>query len=105
MRRIRKDELKQATRQMVEIFFNTPDISIITKGLDQEKAKKAIYENFYWDMVYYYKYGNVFTYDDEFSGIVFLIDGKKFSFIKMAILSLKSGKKTKKILNKEEFFK
>ncbi len=102
MRKIKENELDQATKQMLEIFFDTLDISIATKGIDPEKAKKVIYENLYWDMVYYYKYGDVFTYDDDFSGIVFLIDGKKFSFIKQAILSLKAGKKIKSVLNKEE---
>lgn len=102
MRKIRENELEQATKQMLEIFFDTLDISIATKGIDTEKAKKIIYENLYWDMVYYYKYGDVFTYDDDFSGFVFLINGKRHSFIKLVIISLKAGKKINSILNKKE---
>ncbi len=102
MRRIRTDELEQATQKMLEMFIDTLDISIVTKGINPEKARIVIYENLYWDMVYYHKYGDVFTYDDDFSGIVFLIDGKKFSFMKMAMISSKAGKKIKSVLSKEE---
>lgn len=102
MRKIREEEFEQATNQMSKIFFETPDILNVIKGIDIEKAKKVIYENLYWDMVYYHKYGDVFTYDDDFSGIVFLIDGKNFSFLRMAMTSLKASKKIKSILDKEE---
>ena len=102
MRKIKENELEQAAQKMLEIFFDTLDISITIKGIDTEKAKKVIYESLYWDMVYYSKYGDVFTYDDDFSGIIFLIDGKHHSFFKQAIISLKAGKKTRAVLNKEE---
>ena len=102
MRRIIENEFDLATKQMLEIFFDTLDISIATKGIDAEKSKKVIYENLYWDMVYYHKYGEVFTYDDDFGGIVFLIDGKKSSFFKQAIISSKASKTIKSVLTKDE---
>ena len=102
MRKIKENEFGLATKQMLEIFFDTLDISIAIKGIDTEKSKKVIYENLYWDIVYYYKYGEVFTYDDDFGGIVFLIDGRKSSFIKQAIISLKASKTIRSVLTKEE---
>lgn len=102
MRRIKKEELDQVARSMVEIFFDELEISTVTKGIDPDKAKEIMYENLYCDMEYFYRYGDVFVSDDDISGIVTLIDGKKFSIIKKTILSLKSSRKIAKIATKEE---
>lgn len=102
MRKIKQNELDQTADQMLEIFFGEVEISTVTKGINIDTAKKIMRENLYRDMEYFYKYGDVFIYDEDMSGIVTLIDGKKFSLFKKTILSLKANKIITKAATKEE---
>lgn len=105
MRKAKKNDLEQVAKSMLEIFQNELDITTVSEGIDPVKAKAIIYEDMYCDAEYYYRYGDIFVWDDDFSGIVMLIEGKKFSILKKTILSLKSGKKITKIATKEELKK
>jgi ribosomal protein S18 acetylase RimI-like enzyme len=102
MRKINENEFEQVSRQMLEIFFDEIDIQIAVKGVNTDTAKKVIYQNLYDDVEYFYKYGEVYTYDDEFSGLVFIIKGKKYSMFKKILQSLKSNKILLQIASKEE---
>ena len=102
MRRMKENELEQIADQMLDIFFDTVDVSNVTEGIKPDTAKKIIHENLYRDMEYFYKYGDVFITDEDMSGIAALIDGKKFSFFKKTMLSLKSNKIITKAATKEE---
>lgn len=102
MRRMQEHELEQVSNHMLEIFFEEIDISTAVKGINQNTARTVIYENLYSDTEYFYKYGDVFIYDDDISGIVVFINGKKFSNFKKTLLSLKSNKKILEAANKEE---
>ncbi len=102
MRKIEENELEKVTKQILEIFFDEITIATTVKGINSNTAREIMYENLYRDMEYFYKYGNIFVYDDDFSGIVTLIDGKQFSIIKKTLLSLKSNKKILSIASKEE---
>ena len=102
MRKITRNELEQIADQMLAIFFEEVDVSIVTQGINTNTAKIIIRENLYRDMEYFHKYGDVFTTGEDMSGIVTLIDGKKFSLFKKTILSLKSNKIITKAATKEE---
>ena len=102
MRKITQSELDQVADQMLAIFWGEVDVSMVTQGIHADTAKIIIRENLYRDMEYFYKYGDVFVTDDAMSGIVTLIDGKKFSILKKTILSLKSNKIITKAATKEE---
>ena len=102
MRKITQNELEQIADQMLSIFFDEVDVSMVTQGIETDTAKIIIRENLYRDMEYFYRYGHVFVADDDMSGIVAFIDGKKFSFWKKTMLSLKSNKIITKATTKEE---
>ena len=102
MRKMKENELDRVADQMLDIFFDEVDVSAVTIGINPDTAKKIIRENLYRDMEYFHKYGDVFITDEDMSGIVALIDGKKFSFIKKTILSLKSNKIITKAATKKE---
>jgi len=102
MKKITQNDLEQVADQMLAIFFGEVDVSMVTQGINDTTAKTIIRENLYRDMEYFYRYGDVFFTDDEMSGIVALIDGKKFSSFKKTILSLKSNKIITNAATKEE---
>ena len=102
MRKIKEAELGQIADQMVNIFFDEVDVSNVTAGINPDTAKKIIRENMYRDMEYFYTYGDVFITDDDMSGVVALIDGKKFSLLKKTLFSLKSNKVITKAATKDE---
>ena len=102
MIKMKENELEQIADQMLDIFFDEVDVSNVTAGINPDTSKKIIRENLRSDMEYFYKYGDVFVTDEEMSGIVALIDGKKFSLFKKTILSLKSNKIITKAATKEE---
>ena len=102
MRRITQNELEQVADQMLAIFFDEVDVSMVTEGINAGTAKIIIRENLYRDMEYFLRYGDVFVTDEDMSGIVALIDGKKFSSFKKMIQSLKSNKIITKAATKEE---
>ena len=102
MRRMKENELERIADQMVDIFFDEVDVSNVTAGINPDTSKKIIRENLYRDMEYFYTYGDVFVTGDDMSGIVALIDGKKFSLFKKTLLSLKSNKIISKAATKDE---
>ena len=102
MRKMKEDELGKIADQMLEIFFDEVDVSNVTAGIKPDTAKKIIRENLYRDMEYFSKYSEVFITDDDMSGIVALIDGKKFSLLKKTLLSLKSNKTIANAATKDE---
>ena len=102
MRRITQNELGKAADQMLAIFFGEIDVAMVTQGIATDTAKIVIRENLYRDMEYFFKYGDVFVTDDDMSGIITLIDGKKFSIFRKTVLSLKSNKIITKAATKEE---
>jgi len=102
MRKMNENELDQIADQMLDIFFDEVDVSIVTAGIPPDVAKKIIRENLYRDMEYFHRYGDVFVTGDDMGGIVALIDGKRFSFFRKTILSLKSNKIITKAATKEE---
>ena len=102
MRKVTRDELDQVADRMLEIFFDEIDVSMVIRGIGTDTAKAIIRENLYRDMEYFLKYGDVFISDDDMSGIVALIDGKRFSIFKKTMMSLKSNKVISQAATKEE---
>ena len=101
MRRMKEDELEQIADKMVDIFFDEVDVSNVTAGIDPDTARKIIRAYMHGDMKYFCTKGDVFVTDD-LSGIVALIDGRKFSPLKKALMSLKSNKIITKVATKDE---
>ena len=102
MRKITHNELDQVADQMLAIFFDEVDVAMVTQGVNADTAKIIIRENLYRDMEYFFTYGDVFVTDDAMSGIVTLIDGKRFSIVKKTIRTMKSNKIITKAATKEE---
>jgi len=102
MRRITQDEIEKVADQMLAIFFDEVDISMVTQGINADTAKAIIRENLFGDTEYFFRYGDVFVTDDDMNGIVALIDGRKFSVFKKTMQSLKSNKIITKVATKEE---
>ena len=101
MRKITQDEIEKVADQMLAIFFDEVDVSMVIQGINTDTAKVIIRENLYGDTEYFFRYGHVFVTDDM-NGIVALIDGKKFSAFKKTMQSLKSSKIITKVATKEE---
>lgn len=105
MRKLKAHELDQAADQMLEIFFGELDMELVTAGIASDGARIIMRENLYGDMEYFLKYGDIFISDEEMSGILVLIDGKKFSLLKKVLMSFKSNKLLSKAVTKEELKK
>ena len=50
MRKIIQNELEQIADQMLAIFFEEVDVSMVTQGIDADTAKTIIRENLYRDI-------------------------------------------------------
>ena len=102
MRRIKKEELGTLTSFMIEQFFEKEYMQTMMRGIETERAKQLAMEIYFYIFEYFYKYGDIFVYDDNITGAIVGIDSKKRSLLKMLPLGLKINKKCREYLSKEE---
>lgn len=70
-------------------------------GIDQEIAKNMAEKLLYYDMAYFFKYGDVFIYDNSITSVIIGMQNKKMSLLKRIPFALKSNVILRK-LSKEE---
>lgn len=101
MRRIEKEELKQLSKFMVEQFWEQEQMQKMFNGIQQEKAKAIAVNLGYFDIEYFFKYGDIFIYDNDITGAIVGIEYKKLSLIKELPYVFK-GSKVLRQLSKED---
>jgi len=67
MRRIQKEELEKLSIFLVEQYAEK-EMEVLFRGIDSAKIKNYMAKNFYCELEKYYKYGDVFVYDDDLTG-------------------------------------
>ena len=75
MRRIKKEELEKLSIFLVEQYAEK-ELEMLFKGIDAAKLKSYMAKNFYCELEKYYKYGDIFIYDDNFTGALVGIKNK-----------------------------
>ena len=69
MRRIKKEELEKLSIFLVEQYAEK-EFEVLFRGIDSAKIRGYMAKNFYCDLIKYYKYGDIFVYDDNLTGVV-----------------------------------
>lgn len=104
MRRIRKEELKELSNFMVAQFFEGEQMQKMFLGINQERAKEFAVQLVYIDLEYFFKYGDIFIYDDNIVGAIVGIEYNKVSLLKKIPFHFKGNKILSK-MSKEEIQK
>lgn len=100
MRRI-KEELHSLSSFMLDQFFEKEEMQVMFKDINPKKAKKLSTDLLYYELLYMFKKGDIFIYDDNIGGAIVGIESKKLMTISRFFLSLKASKQLKQ-LTKEE---
>ena len=101
MRRIRKEELATLASFMLDQFFEKEEMQIMFRGIDQEKAKQLATEIVYYELLYMFKKGDIFIYDDTITAATVGIESKKLMTLSRMLMSLKASKVLNKLTEKE----
>lgn len=101
MRRIKQDELEKLSSFIVEQFFEKEEMQVTFKGIDPIKAKSVLVKMEKYELLYFYKYGDIFVYDDNMTSVVVGIDIRNSGFFKKIPFILKSNSMLSE-LSKEE---
>ena len=101
MRRIKESELKKLSEFIIEQFWEKEEMQQMFKGFNEKRAKKIATNLSYSELLYMYKKGDIFIYDDNITGAIIGIDPKKLLTIQRLFIALKSNKILKE-LSKEE---
>lgn len=101
MRRIKEEELSLLSSFMLEQFFEKEEMQQMFKNIEPSKAKHIATEIVYYELLYMYKYGDIFIYDDNITGAIVGIEAKKIFTFKRILLSFKASKVFKNFSKKE----
>lgn len=82
MRRIKEQEIPQLCHFMIEQFYEREELQRMFHDVNQETAKNIAEKLMYHDLCYFYKYGDIFVYDNTITSAVVGIQSKKMSFLK-----------------------
>lgn len=91
MRKIKENEIEKLSTFLVEQFFEKEEMQITFKGIESTKAKRVLAKMEKWELLYFYKYGDIFIYDDNITAAVVGIDIKNSGFFKKLPFILKSN--------------
>lgn len=92
MRKIKEDELMTVAVFMAEQFFEKEETQQMFKGINVDKAKRIAISLEKINLEFYFKYGDIFVYDDDITSAMVGINSKKLSLIKLLPYSLKQNK-------------
>ena len=101
MRRIKESELKKLSEFIIEQFWEKEEMQQMFKGFNEKRAKKIATNLSYSELLYMYKKGDIFIYDNNITGAIVGINPKKLLTIQRLFIALKSNKILKE-LSKEE---
>ena len=100
MRRIKKEELEKLSIFLVEQYAEK-ELEVLFRGIDSAKIKNYMAKNFYCELEKYYKYGDIFVYDDNLTGVLVGMKNKDRTLIGKIPVILKALK-IKSDFSKEE---
>lgn len=101
MRRVKQNELEKLASFIVGQFFEKEEMQVTFKGIDSAKAKSVLVKMEQYELLYFYKYGDIFVSDDNITSAVVGIDIKNGGFLKKLPFILKSNRMLSE-LSKEE---
>ena len=101
MRRIKESELKKLSEFIIEQFWEKEEMQQMFKGFNEKRAKRIATNLSYSELLYMYKKGDIFIYDNNITGAIVGINPKKLLTIQRLFIALKSNKILKE-LSKEE---
>lgn len=101
MRRINKNELEKLSKFMIEQFWKKEEMHQMFKGFNKEKGKSVATNILYMELLYFYKKGDIYIFDDDITGAIVGIQTKNLFSIQRILMALKSNK-ILKTLSKEE---
>ena len=95
MRRVKKEELVKVSIFLVEQYAEK-ELEVLFRGIDLAKIKSYMAKNFYCELEKYYKYGDIFVYDDNLTGVLVGMKNKERALIGeistiIKTLKIKSG--------------
>ena len=100
MQRIKKEELEKLSIFLVEQYAEK-ELEVLFRGIDSAKIKNYMAKNFYYELEKYYKYGDIFVYDDNLTAAIVGMKNKDRTLIGKIPTMLKALK-IKSDFSKEE---
>lgn len=91
MRRIKEQELPKLCHFLIEQFFEKEELQKMFSGIDQDVAKNMAEKLLYYDVAYFFKYGDIFVYDNDITSVIVGMQSKKMSLLKRIPFALKSN--------------
>lgn len=101
MRRIKEQELPKLCHFLVEQFFEKEELQKMFSGIDKVVAKNMAEQLLYYDVSYFFKYGDIFIYNDDITSAIVGIQSKKMTLLKRIPFALKSNVILRKLSKKE----
>jgi len=101
MRKISKEEIPALAPFVAKQFLESEELQVMVKGIDPKRAEALAEDIILLGLEYSYKYGEIFVYDDEITGVITGIPNKRRSLIGK-IAPLFKMKKAISKLTKEE---
>lgn len=101
MRRIKEEELTKLCHFLIEQFFEKEELQKIFSRIEEGRAKSIAEKLLYCDVGYFFKYGDIFIYDNDITSVIVGMQSKKLSLFREIPFALKGHAILKK-LSKEE---
>ena len=101
MRRINENELEKLSEFMIEQFWEKEEMHQMFKDFNKEKGKSIASNILYMELLYFYKKGDIYIFNDDITGAIVGIQAKNLFSIQRILVALKSNKILKS-LSKEE---
>ena len=86
MRRINESELEKLSEFMIEQFWGKEEMHQMFKGFNKEKGKSIATNILYMELLYFYKKGDIYIFDDDITGAIVGIQAKNLFSIQRILL-------------------
>lgn len=97
MRRIKETELRELAVFLMDQFFEKEEMQVMMKGFDAGQAKQLAIDLVCHELGYFFKYGDIFIYDEAITGAIVGIDAKNLSFWKQLPYAWKGNQVISKV--------
>lgn len=101
MRRAREDELRQTAGFLVDQFFEKEELQQMFRGIGEARARRTAGEAVYQELRFFFRYGDVFVYDDGIAGAAAGIESRRMSLLRRLPFALQ-GSRVLRELSKPE---
>lgn len=88
---MKEQELPKLCHFLIEQFFEKEELQKMFSGINQDIAKNMAEKLIYYDVAYFFKYGDIFVYDNDITSVIVGMQSKKISLLKRIPFALKSN--------------